>query len=56
MADYATMYKTLFQSQTKAIALLQEAQRETEKMYIDAPETEIRLFPSKQDTDSTDEN
>ena len=34
MPDYEAMYKQLFNTATKAIELLQEAQRETEEMYI----------------------
>lgn len=43
MPDYRSMYKVLFQSQTKAIRLheeaielLKKAQQETEEMYISA--------------------
>lgn len=41
MPDYAAMYKRLFQSQTLAIEILQKAQRDTEEMYISAPELNI---------------
>jgi len=34
MPDYAGMYRTLFYFITKAIAILQEAQQQTEEMYI----------------------
>ena len=34
MPDYAEMYKMLFRSQTKAIQILQQAQQETEELYI----------------------
>ena len=35
MPDYKQMYTKLFQSQTQAISILQEAQRDTEEMYIE---------------------
>ena len=47
MPDYARMYKTLFQSQTQAIEILQKAQQDTEEMYISAPEPELRIFEPK---------
>ena len=46
MADFKEMYLKLFRSQTKVITLLQEAQRETEDMYVDAEPAEIKLFPA----------
>jgi len=53
MPDYAAMYKTLFNSQSKAIEILQKAQQTTEEMYISAPDPDIRLFDtSKQAGDS----
>ncbi len=47
MPDYAAMYKKLFNSQTDAIALLQEAQQETEEMYMSSPEPDIRVLQPK---------
>lgn len=47
MPDYAEMYKTLFQSQTKAIEILQEAQKQTEEMYVLSPEPDIKIFPKQ---------
>ena len=44
MADYAKMYRKLFNSQTDAIDILQKAQLETEQMYIEAPDPDIRLI------------
>jgi hypothetical protein len=38
MADYQKMYTTLFRAVTKSITLLQEAQRESEDLYISAEE------------------
>ena len=43
--NYKEMYLHLFRSQTKAISLLQEAQRHTENMYIEADDTPIKLLP-----------
>ena len=45
MPDYKEMYIKLFQSQTRAIGILQEAQLETEGMYIDSDPPDIRLLP-----------
>jgi hypothetical protein len=44
MPDYAVMYRKLFQSQTRAIEILQKAQQDTEEMYLSAPEPDIRLL------------
>ena len=49
MPDYKKMYTLLFQSQTKAINILQEAQKETESMYVDADPPDIRLFERPED-------
>ena len=51
MPDYKAMYTKLFQSQTKAIHLLQEAQQATEEMFIEAEEPDIRILsiPEKED-------
>jgi len=48
MPDYAKMYKTLFQSQPRAIEILQKAQQDTEEMYITAPEPELRILEPKE--------
>ena len=45
MPDYKEMYIKLFQSQSRAIGILQEAQKETEGMYIDSEPPDIRLLP-----------
>jgi len=45
MPDYKEMYVKLFQSQSRAIGILQEAQLETEGMYIDSDPPDIRLLP-----------
>ncbi|MCP1109711.1 hypothetical protein [Ohessyouella blattaphilus] len=54
MPDYAAMYKKLFNSQTDAIALLQQAQRETEEMYVSAPDPDIRVLEPKKEADHED--
>ena len=41
MPDYKEMYHTLFNETSKAIAILQEAQRQTEEMFVNAPETVV---------------
>lgn len=54
MPDYAKMYYRLFNSQTDAIRLqeeaaeiLKQAQRDTEEMYASAPDPEIRMLEPK---------
>lgn len=37
------MYRTLFNSQTDAISILQQAQKQAEEMYLSALDLEIRL-------------
>lgn len=44
MADYPAMYRRLFNAQTDAIRILQQAQQETEDMYISSPEADIRVL------------
>lgn len=53
MPDYLAMYRQLFQAQTQAIEILQQAQLATEEMYINAPEPEIRVLdlPKPDDND-----
>lgn len=46
MPDYKEMYVKLFQSQTKAISILQEAQKETEGIYIDAEPPKMVVLPT----------
>ena len=45
MPSYEAMYKKLFNSITDAITALQQTQKETEEMYVSAPEPDIRLLP-----------
>ena len=46
MPDFKAMYVELFQSQTKAISILQKAQQTTEDMYIESEPAGITLFPT----------
>ena len=54
MPDYAAMYKKLFQSQTRAIQILQEAQQETEEMYISAPDSDIESLGTTEQAHNAD--
>lgn len=47
LAYYAAMYKRLFNSTTDAIAILQQAQQDTEEMYVASPEPDIMVLESK---------
>ncbi|MGI5986317.1 MAG: hypothetical protein GXY01_05145 [Clostridiales bacterium] len=44
MANYKEMYENLFRSMTKAISIMQQAQQETEEMYITAEGCNIRVL------------
>lgn len=44
LVDYQKMYATLFHAVTKAITLLQQAQQETEEMYISAKDPAITIW------------
>ena len=48
MADFREMYLKLFRSQVKAIDILKAAQVETEDMYIEVDEPDLKLFPADQ--------
>jgi len=41
MADYASMYKKLFNAQADIIEILQNAHRDAEEIYINTTESEI---------------
>ena len=45
LPNYAEMYETLFRSMTKAITLLQEAQKLREQMYIEGKEPALIVLP-----------
>ena len=46
MPDYAKLYRHLFNAATDAVELLKNAQKETEEMYLSAPDPEVRLLPT----------
>ena len=54
MADYAKMYHELFGAVTKAIQILQQAQIDTEEMYISAKEPMIKILPKSEDSNQED--
>lgn len=54
MPDYAAMYKKLFNSATDAIALLQQAQKDAEEMYMSSPDPDIRIFRQDKPEDPPD--
>ena len=57
MADYGAMYRHLFNVQTDVIKLLQDAHRETEEMFISAPEPDVRLLrPGETEDDDPTED
>ena len=56
MADYKKMYYRLFNSQTDAIAILQKAQNDTEDMYSEASEPELRVLEPGQPEDGAPDN
>lgn len=47
MEPYKEMYYLLFHSTTKAIIVLQEAQKAAENMYISAGEPKLKLIGKK---------
>ena len=47
MSDYKQMYLSLFNKVTEAIALLQEAQRDTEEICISSKDPEIKILDRK---------
>ncbi len=51
MADYEKMYYELFGAVTKAIEILQQAQVDTEEMYISAKEPPIAILPKNENND-----
>lgn len=53
MPDFQEMYYTLFRRVTTAISDLQEAQRQTEEMYISAKPTELIILDTSNVEDDT---
>lgn len=52
MADYAKMDRELFRATTKAIEILQQAQIDTEELFLSAEEPLIRLMPPELDEEN----
>ena len=53
MPDYAEMYKKLFRSQTKAIQILQQAQQETEELYISDEGPDLTVLQPQENKDNS---
>ncbi|MCL2568104.1 MAG: hypothetical protein FWE12_01535 [Oscillospiraceae bacterium] len=52
MPDYEKMYKTLFNAMTNAILEMQDAQCETEEIFMDSPEMPpLIVLPVRSDED-----
>ena len=45
MPNYKKLYTTLFNAQTDAIRILQDAQQKAEAIYIDSPDPKEIFFP-----------
>jgi len=54
MPDYKNMYEMLFGAATQAIMILQQAQQQTEEMYISAEPPDIRALDRKGKNDGDD--
>jgi len=61
MPDYPAMYRKLFNAATdaanlveEALEIIKQAQRETEEMYISAPDPDIRLLDTNKQMDDAD--
>ncbi len=54
MANYPEMYNKLFGATTKAIAILQQAQIETEELFISAKPPSITVLDSSQANEGDD--
>jgi len=55
MPDYQAMYAVLFRKITAVIEQMQEAQRETEDMYISAEPPDIRIIEFGKEQDNGDQ-
>ena len=51
MSDYKEMYQMLFHSLTNAIAIMQQAQRAAEEMYLSIGLPDIRMLDTAQSGD-----
>ena len=54
MPDYQIMYATLFRRVTSAINELQNAQRQTEEMYISSSPTSIKVIDEIKENETSD--
>ena len=55
MADFNSMYKELFNAVTDAVNILQQAQVDTEEMYISHEPIPIKLVIPKDDEGGSDD-
>lgn len=55
MPNYKKMYLTLFRATEQVINTLIEVQRECEELYINEPETELRVISLLEHTDESKE-
>jgi len=53
MPDYGAMYRKLFNAQTDAIRILQQAQQETEEMYMNSPEALALVLNKEKEEDES---
>ncbi len=44
MSEYKEMYISLFQATTRAIAILQDAQKQAEEMYLSEEQLDMKVF------------
>jgi len=54
MPDFKQMYTKLFQTQSQVIEILQQAQRDTEEMYIEAEPPSLTVFSQKDPKNNDD--
>lgn len=54
MANYSEMYKVLFRAITQVVETLQEAQQQTEEMYITDEKPIITILPLNGGDESND--
>ena len=48
MPDYKEMYLKMVRASEQAINILIQAQQECEELYISGPETELTVFPGRE--------
>ena len=54
MTDFKEMYIMLFRSMTAAIDILEKAQTETERMYVEAEPPKLTVFPTEETEKNSD--